>query len=318
MTAIPQSSPCARRSPESGQSYVETVVMLPVLLAIFLGLYYFHDLTHMRIRAVEAARYMTWESVWSVREGNPGRAYKTNAQLAQELQDVGLGWGLMQVGNLKRSLSQYRSDVSGLGTTLFFPQFLANFFPGGGGGTAAFTQIPGAISGVLGPILDLSGDVAVPVHDTFAGMSNWGDEAGQAVYTARVAYALGSAGFFQSLGTIQVREFSSILSHPFNVVRTDDNTEWVRMFGEPTDLCRDEAHVFGIWLFPSGDFGAALGNASGMGSLLGTIGEVIDVLKCVGGGAGSLFANIDSALSTNVGFQLPYGTLKEYPELNIE
>ena len=61
--------------PNRGQSLVETVVMLPVLLMVFLGLDYFYELVSMRARAIEGARFATWESSWYLRDdGKKGGA----------------------------------------------------------------------------------------------------------------------------------------------------------------------------------------------------------------------------------------------------
>ena len=81
----------------SGQSWVETVVMLPVIVALLLGLFYLHDLATTRIRAIQAARFVAWESTWYVREDKTNRAMPTGAELKKRLREVGLGRGLKNV-----------------------------------------------------------------------------------------------------------------------------------------------------------------------------------------------------------------------------
>jgi len=65
---------------ERGQSWVETVVMLLIIVPLLLGLFYLHDLTTMRIRAIQAARFVAWESDWYGREDQTNRALRIQTQ----------------------------------------------------------------------------------------------------------------------------------------------------------------------------------------------------------------------------------------------
>jgi hypothetical protein len=211
-----------------------------------------------------------------------------------------------------RPLSQYRSDVSGVAPALFLPGVLTSLMPGGGSSTAAFETIPGDVSSVASPIMNLAGDA----HETFAGLANWGDESQKSVYTVRVVYGAESRGFFQPLGGIRVQEFSSILSHPYLIARTDDTREFERLVGSPTEACRDQAHVFGLWFLPSGAAGNSVSSTPGIGGALNAVGGALDLAKCGLGIIGAGGAALDSAIGSDLGFQLPFGTLKEYPELH--
>src|SRR4051812_30196765 len=96
------------RAGEAGQSLVETVVMLPVLLFLFLGLYYFSAMIRMRMQAIEAARYLTWEQVWNVRDqGGDTRDPKELTALHEELKKVGLDPFLITVARGQRSMGDY-------------------------------------------------------------------------------------------------------------------------------------------------------------------------------------------------------------------
>src|ERR1051326_9006609 len=110
-----------------GQSWVETVVMLPVIVALLLGLFYLHDLVTTRIRAIEAARLVAWDSIWYGREdlferkmlpelleGAPlvdqaliEKAWKLRLQL------VGLGFGLKHVDVFRSGGPLRAQDASG-------------------------------------------------------------------------------------------------------------------------------------------------------------------------------------------------------------
>src|ERR1043166_7981301 len=124
-----------------GQSWVETVVMLPVIVALLLGLFYLHDLVTTRIRAIEAARLVTWDSTWYGREDLPER--KMLPELADNvpiidrslmeeswklrLRLVGLGRGLKHVDVFKRQLGKYTNDIGdGVPPTFFVPAAVSN------------------------------------------------------------------------------------------------------------------------------------------------------------------------------------------------
>src|SRR5207249_1487684 len=194
-----------------GQSWVETVVMLPVIVALLLGLFYLHDLVTTRIRAIEAARFVAWESVWYGREDKPNRAMKTPAELKQRLRQIGLGVGLTNVDLFQRTLSDYKSIVSpGVEPTFFLPCALNNLLPGAGAcgkevgqdqSQGALEGLANGLSGVLSGLLNLAGDAAAPFQDLMAGNTNWDDEAAGSVYTTRVIYTFGYTGFFKKLGT---------------------------------------------------------------------------------------------------------------------
>lgn len=298
---------------EHGQSYVETVVMLPVLLAIFLGLYYFHDLVHTRMRAVEAARYVTWQGVWHVRENNSNRQMKNNARLVQELQRVGLGAGLKEVSGgasaqNRRSLIRYSGDLSGAGPTTTPPQLITDLF---GGDNSVLSSASGQLNGLLsalGPLFSITGDASFFVQQFFAVNTDWRDENDGAVYTAKVGYRFKGAGFFASLPGIQITEFSSLLTHPLNIKRSADQTELDELIGTGA-LFRcsgsDLGHIYGLWLFPGDPFGGTLGS---------TVGTILNGGKCFFTQIGSLTSGLDSVFGSQLGFKLPDGTLKEFPE----
>src|SRR5262245_1933500 len=96
-----------------GQSWVETVVMLLLIVPLLLGLFFLHDLATTRIRAIQAARMVVWESDWYGREDRPNRAMKlqTQAEWITRLKQVGLGFGLSNVDVFKRNVRQYMTDI---------------------------------------------------------------------------------------------------------------------------------------------------------------------------------------------------------------
>src|SRR5512144_2350253 len=110
-----------RRRGARGQSMVETVVFLPVLIVVFLLMFYLKGLLNTKMRAVEAARYVTWENTWIPREGiakdviedGRPRGQKDDTQLRNELVQVGLGAYLFRVQGTKRkeALGDYFSRV---------------------------------------------------------------------------------------------------------------------------------------------------------------------------------------------------------------
>jgi hypothetical protein len=322
-----RSSIVARLRDSRGQSWVETVVMLPVIVALLLGLFYLHDLVTTRIRAIEAARFVSWESVWYGREDKPNRAMKTPAELKQRLKQVGLGFGLTNVDVFKRTLSDYKSNVSpGVEPSFFLPCALSNLLPGAGGcGKEGTDQSPGALeglanglSGVLSGLLNLAGDAAFPFQDLMAQNTNWDDEAAGSVYTTRVIYTFGYTGFFKKLGTSTIVQRASVLSHPYALRRTDDEKEYTELLGDPcANIAGTSGHVVKLWLFPS-----KIIPISGGGTSVGeTVGKITDkvgsVGKCVVAGLGNLAGGLDKIIGSNLGFTMPDGTLKEYPELSM-
>ena len=60
------------RTSNRGQSLVELVVSLPILLMLVIGLDYFFQITAARSRAIEAARVSSWESAWYLRDKGQG------------------------------------------------------------------------------------------------------------------------------------------------------------------------------------------------------------------------------------------------------
>ena len=300
---------------QRGQSYVETVVMLPALLAIFLGLYYFDDLMQTRMRAIEAARYVTWEGVWHVREDSTNRRMKDDNTLAQDLRNMGLGTGLVVLSagadtQNRRSLGGYAGDVNGAPATTIPPQIIADLFGGDNSAlTGALGQVNGLIS-TLGPLFDVVGDASFFTHDFFARQTDWVDEANGGVYTVKVAYRFKGAGFFQSLPGIQITEYSSLLTHPLNIKRTDNATELSELIGTGAMFScsgSDLGHIFDLWLFPSGPF-ADNGFSNGLST-------VMSGGKCFFSQISSVLG-ITDFLGTQLGFKMPDGTLKEFPELH--
>src|SRR3972149_4742637 len=93
------------RTGSHGQSLVETVIFLPVLVIVFLGMFYLKGLLNTKMRAVEAVRFVTWENTWIPREGiarnviedGRPRGHKDDTQLRNELVQVGLGAYLFRV-----------------------------------------------------------------------------------------------------------------------------------------------------------------------------------------------------------------------------
>ena len=169
----------------SGQSWVETVVMLPVIVALLLGLFYLHDLATTRIRAIQAARFVAWESTWYVREDKTNRAMPTGAELKKRLREVGLGRGLKNVDVFRRQVGSFKSDMgAGLEPTFFLPCAVSNLLPGSGAcGAGGADQSQGFIggiasnlSGVLNGLLGLAGDAAFFFQDLMAQNTNWDNE----------------------------------------------------------------------------------------------------------------------------------------------
>jgi len=318
---------------ERGQSWVETVVMLLIIVPLLLGLFYLHDLTTMRIRAIQAARFVAWESDWYGREDQTNRALRIQTQRdwINRLNQIGLD-GVTNVDVFKRRIGQYSSDVGdGVQPTLFLPCPLSNVLPGSGqcgteGGTdqsqGFINSVASGLSGVLNGLAGLTGPVAFVFQDAVALNTNWDNEANGSVYTARVIYKMGYTGFFASFGTSTIVQRASILSHPYVLRRTKDDQEYDELLGNAcSDVFSDTSgHVVRLWLFPQNL--AVFPSIQGFGTdTQQTIGTVTNKLgaagKCIVSGLGALAGGLDSVLGSNLGFKMPDGTLKEYPELSM-
>jgi hypothetical protein len=337
----PSPRPIARSA--RGQSLVETVVFLPVLVVIFLGMFYLKGLMDTKMRAVEAARYVTWEHTWIPREGmgkdvaedNRDRAHKTDAQLKTELEKVGLGAYLFRVQgpattakNHKESLGDYSNRVKqgALPLIVGIPAAVTQLFgnsngfssnsntgqfsnnpdsaPGTGGGS---TSGSGPLSGLgLGNGLqDLLNVISGPVFFIFDRMGHqtkWGTESDESVLTTQVVYkyAAGGTTIFRPRF---VEEHASILSHPFNIKRSDDQEEHHRLAGDGASF-QDEnniGHIFDLWLFPSGE-PKQLRFAKAPFAAISNITNFLSSLN---------------PFSSSVPLRIPNGTLKEYPEMDL-
>jgi hypothetical protein len=332
-----------RRRTERGQSLVETVIFLPVLVVIFLGMFYLKGLNDTKARAIEAARYVTWENTWIPREGigQPSdmdviedtrpRAQKTDAQLKTELQEVGLGAYLFRVQGTKKkqSLNDYFNEVKVGGAPLQggIPTVVTQLFGGNAGfssnsNTDQFSQNPdsapgssggsssggGALSGLnlgsgFNDILNMIGGAAFTVYGIMGHQTKWGSESDESVITSQVVYKY-AAGGTTIFVPRYVEEHSSILSHPFNIKRSDDQKEHKRLAGTgegcPVDGA-DAGHIFDLWLFPSGQPNA------------------LRAVKCPFTAIASLtnFLQGLNPFSSGVPLRIPNGTLKEYPEMDL-
>jgi len=314
---------------ERGQSWVETVVMLPILVSLLLGLFYMHDLVTVRIRAIQAARFVAWESAWYIRDrpDNPNRAMKSAADLKKQLQKVGLGFGLNKVDVIKRDIRKYKSDqTEGIESELFVPCAVSNLFGGACGSVGKdksgdfVNGIASGFSGILDGLASLAGSAAFPIQDLMAQNTNWDDEKNGGVYTSLVVYKVGFTGFFQFLGTSKIVQTASVLSHPYALRRTNDSKEYEELLGDPCDdlFSSTNGHVVKLWLFPSGGVIPVSGGGTSAGQAANdVIGKVGGAVKCVAAAIGKLGGGLDSALGTSLGFKMPDGTLKEYPELSM-
>ncbi len=304
------------RRRERGQSMVETVIVLPVVLLLFLGLYFLKELVDTRMRAVEAARYLTWESVWNARETRSKRAIKTNVQLRQDLEKMGLGRGLVSIDGSKAvSLRTYANSKTGAGTFTEVPDFIKNIFTNpertatGSSVTPGTSNVPGfgegGVGGALEGILGKLDDPAFIITDFFANSTLWSDETNKAVYSSTVQYRVRGRSVFAFLGDTNIKQTGSILAHPFNVLRDNDKNEYERVFGKSgiTD-CTGAAggHIFPLWFAPSPEG-------------VPVVKEVGTVGKCFLSGFGKAIGIAD-ILGGDLKFKLPDGTLKEYPEKN--
>jgi hypothetical protein len=319
---------------ERGQSWVETVVMLPVLVLVLVGLFWMKDLTDMRIRAVEAARYVTWEHVAYVREDRPNRAVKSNDDLRTELRQIGLGRGLRTVAVTQRPLSTYLDQIDdgkeGFGPQFFFPQAFGELL-----GLGAQNAVPVDLFSVFGDavnlFLDVGAAVGVPVHEIMAYQTNWNPEADRAVQTSTVRYQFGYTGFLASISNIRIDESSSLLTHPLNIKRVNksaggDAAEYDMLIGADLSDCAnfsadgEDAHIFPLWLLPTGGIPAYTPAIGGLAPLFGVgaaVGNAVKLILCGGGG---ILQELDDALGgvVDIGWRMPDGTLKEFPELNVD
>ncbi len=314
-----------------GQSITETVIFLPVLLILFLGITYLKELTDARARAVEAARYVTWEGVWYVRglyrNGNGGQI-KDTATLTQELKKIGLGRNLIDVkANMSRSLGSFVGTFDG-GASTFSPKFLPPLNP-----ALQVAGFAGAIPGEISNLVSLAGPVAYALHDFVGRQTLWdGDrtnsndgEIQNTIYTAKVTYGFQGAGLFRGIPRINIVQFSSIVSHPYNLERADERpqggestddakkranqTEYDDMFGPAgtLDCTTGAGHIFDLWLFPTGPLGSD--------SVSGALSAGLSTVKCVIADIGKI---VDFIPLADLGFKQPDGTLKSYPELEIQ
>lgn len=314
---------------EHGQSWVETVVMLPVIVALLLGLFYMHDLVTVRIRAIQAARFVAWESTWYARDDstNPlNPAMKSPDQLKTRLKQVGLGFGLNKVDVIKRTIGKYNSDqTEGIDPELFVPCPVANLFGGACGAVGKDKSqdfiggIARGMSGILNGLEKLAGKAAFPFQDLMAMNTNWDKESTGSVYTSLVIYKVGFTGFFQFLGTSKIVQTASVLSHPYTLRRVNNQQEYEELLGDPCDevFGDTKGHVVRLWLFPSGGVIPISSGGDSAEKAADAIKSIGGAVKCVAGAIGKLGGGLDSALGTSLGFQMPDGTLKEYPELSM-
>jgi hypothetical protein len=326
---------------ERGQSLTEMIVMLPVLLLIFLGLFHFQGIVQMRMRAIEAARYVNWEAAWHAR-GYYGGMLKDDAQLEAELRNMGLGRDLVRVRGAaqRRTLDDYAGAVSGEASAAFLV-VADRLFP-------ELQTDEGTLGDVLGGIEDASQEVTdvLRMFDrigyaadlTMAGNTGWLDEGQNAVYTARVIYSRRPEAFFRPFGATTVDARSSLLSHAYNINRpalpnfieasafgsggtwfSDDGMkdEYEQVFGGTAigdcNVNEPNGHVFDLWLFPSGNLLAGIGGetATQLGSIFSSVGRGV---KCAIVAPFDFLQAIDDLIGTDLGFHMPEGTLMEYPE----
>jgi hypothetical protein len=306
-------NPCRE---DAGQSMVETVIVLPVILLLFLGLYYFKDLVDTRIRAVQAARYLTWEAVWNARENRPNRAIKDDATFKKELEKMGLGRGLVAVQGLKarRSMKDYSDATNGANGFADVPQFIGAFFQNPERKSTSSSNAPGtnqvpnesSVSGVIGDLLKVAGGLTFGLSDIIAKMTLWQTEADGAVFTSFVTYRVKGTSVFKFLGNVDISQTGSILAHPYNVVRGTNQSEYDRVFG--TGKIGDcfsgagKGHIFDLWFAPSVPIPGLQEVASFGKCALSTLGSALGITKFLGG---------------SLEFKTPDGTVKEYPEKNL-
>jgi hypothetical protein len=344
---MPSRSPSARTG-NLGQSLVETVIYLPVLVLIFLGMFYLKGLINTKMRAVEAARYVTWENTWIPREGialnviedGRPRGHKDDATLRNELIKVGLGAYLcascpgqgVQGTRRKEALGDYLSRVQpgSAPMTTTIPAVVTQLFGGGagfgGGSTSAFSSNPdsppgsgGGSSSGSGPldsldlgsglsdILNFIGGPIFTVYGIMGHQTKWGTESDESVITSRVVY------HYQAGGTTIFRarfitEQSSILSHPFNIKRSNDREEHHRLAGDGASFqdVNNLGHIFDLWLFPSGQ-------PTALRILKAPFAAITNILNFLG----DFLSAMNPLGPDKPPLRLPNGTLKEYPEMDL-
>ena len=328
---------------QRGQSMVETVVFLPVLVVIFLGMFYLKGLINTKHRAIEAARYVTWENTWIPREGidmdvaeddRPNRGFKTDDQLKTELQQLGLGTFLERVQGTKQKekIGDYFNRLQPGSATLKggIPTVLSEVLGGSGpfssnSDTSSFQNNPDGSPGDsqssasgngAGPDLDIGqglnsllnvfGQAAFPAFEFFGRQTKWGTEADESVITSQVVYKYAAGGTRLFVPRF-VAEQSSILSHPWNIKRSTDEEEHNRLAGTgglgECTDADDRGHIFDLWLVPSG------GDLSPLRAVPKC--PIVAIINVVG------FLGKLNFLDNPQDPRVPNGTLKEYPEMDL-
>ena len=316
---------------QRGQALLETVVMLPILVTLILAIAYLKAMTDTNTRAIEAARYVAWETIWPVREHEDDLSIKDENELKSELFKVGLGRHLKNVEIVKRDLRTYKTAVDAARPnpddtqpTPFFPQALADVF-GGVDPSDNDSQESGFLGGLgsgANALFDIGADVAFPVFDVFGALANWKDESDHSVYTTTVNYDFAGAGvIFSHMPAIRVRGFSTLISHPYNVKRDNNENEYKAVFGAPDALFADSsAHVFRMWILPDPGALAELPGPGfgGLGAAAGAISGGVDFIKQLISAPGGFLSQIPSfgGDTSGMGWHSPDGTVKEFPELH--
>jgi hypothetical protein len=178
--------------------------------------------------------------------------------------------------------------------------------------------IADSFSGVLDGLSSLAGTAAIPFQDLMAQNTKWDDEKNNSVFTARVIYKMGYTGFFQNFGTATIVQRGSIISHPYVLRRTDDNKEYEELLGNPCPPPDGSGgHVVGLWLVPRAIIPISGGGTSAGDAANSALGFLGGLGKCAVSGIGQIAGGLDKFLGSNLGFTMPDGTLKEYPELNM-
>lgn len=305
---------------------IETVVMLPVILLLFLGVWFLKQVVDTRMRAVEAARYATWESVWNAR--GPGGQFKSDGALLQDIVRMKMDRGLVSVSGAiaRQSLSAYSSSKVGSAGFAEVPQFVGGFFQNPEKAATESSRKPGtnqvpgfddpttgdggdSVGSVISDFLKGPGEFAFKLSDFIAAMTLWGTEADRSVVTAGVTYRVTGTSVFRFLGDIDISQRGSILAHPYNVLRGTDESEYNRVFG--TNKIGDcvtgagRGHIFDLWFFP--------------GLPVPGVQEATGFAKCLLAEIGAVVGAVDSVpiIGGDLGFKTPDGTLKEYPEKNL-
>jgi len=301
--------------------------MLPILLMILMGLDYFFEITAMRQRAIEAARYFTWETAWYLRDNGKqfGAERPSVSNTMRSIPDVKIQRFFVdgQADAARRKLNEYSDDITApsfasdeprgqevVETAIGFIAKAADGLSEITNGDADANSAVGDLFNELSGPLSAVGDFGFFLDDLWARNTNWPSEADHAIFTARVEYKANGINFFHLIKPTDIVQFSSVLSHPLLIVRTDDENEFEQLVGGSGVLdCSSnssQGHIFDAWMVPT-DFGPASGLGTGL-TLFGT------VLKCIPGVIGNAFSFMDSIAATELGFRMPEGTLKEFPE----